>query len=77
MSDIGRLLQSYVERAIPNMGSFILKKQCDDLGLDLADVPEERLEELAERLSDASEMFLGYEKSQKLKWEIIRKEFLK
>ena len=69
-----KLLQ-FVEQKIPMMGTFILKKQCEDLGIDYRDIPESRLKELADKMAKAVEMFLGYEDSIKLRDQIANQRF--
>ena len=75
MDDLSSRLSIYMEKKTPTMGVFILKKQCADLGISFDDIPEEMLDQLAERLAEAVEMFLGYDESNTLKRQIKERKF--
>jgi len=74
-SALSQRLHNYMERKIPFMGAFILLKQCKDMDIDPDDIPEEKLEALAEHLGKASETFLGWEGSNKLRLDILYGNF--
>ncbi len=74
MEDFSTRLRYYLKDNVA-MGEFILKKQCQDLGIDPDDIPEDRIEELAVKIASAAEMFIGQEKSRKLE-SMIRKQRL-
>lgn len=75
MNKISEKLRDYLKETVV-MGDFILKKQCLDLGINPENISEENLKDLADRISKASEMFLGYENSLELKACIERKDFM-
>lgn len=64
-----------MERQAPTLGDFILKKQCADLGIDYNNIPEDKLEILADKLAEAMNMFLGNESSKNLKRQILERRF--
>ncbi len=74
-AELSENLISFIQKKIPMMGEFILKKQCSDLGIQFQNIPLEMLEPLADKMAEAAEMFLGFEGSRELKQEIINQKF--
>lgn len=75
MSELGERLYRYLEWAVPFNGRHILTKQCHDMGIEPGDIRNEDLEELAKRVGEACEMFLGHEGAHKLERNIRNAEF--
>ena len=75
MNDLSKELLQLTEKRVPSMGKFILKKQCEDMGIDFENISKEDIEELAEKMANAVEMFLGYEESHKIRNLIMKKKF--
>lgn len=73
LNDLSERLLKYLENTVPSMGKFILHKQCKDLGIDPENITKENLDDLSHYIARATEMFLGFDKSEELKrvikWE--------
>ena len=74
-NDLGIRLGFFMERKVPTIGSFIFKKQCMDMGIVPEKITESALPRLADKLSEASALFLGPEESNKLRRQINHGDF--
>ncbi|RLF48419.1 MAG: hypothetical protein DRN20_04560 [Thermoplasmata archaeon] len=52
------------------IGKFIVKKQCQDLGIDPDSIEEEDLPRLSDAIENAIVNFTGKEKANMIKWTI-------
>jgi len=69
-SDISVKLHNLMAKEMGHMGKFIVKKQCQDLGIDSDDIQMTNLEPLARALQKAIVMFTGEDKAKRIAREI-------
>ena len=69
-TELSRKIEEIMTRELGQLGKFIIKKQCKDLGIDPENIKEENLPQLAKVLGKVMVTFGGEEKGRKIEMEI-------
>ena len=69
-TDLSRKVHGLMAHEMGPMGKFILKKQCQDLGLDMDELENDDLLPLSKALVVAVIVFTGQDKARKIEREI-------
>ncbi len=71
-TELSRKIQDIMTREMGQLGKFIIKKQCRDLGIDPDNIKEEDVSKLARALGRVMVTFGGPEKGRAVENEIRR-----
>ena len=69
-TEISRKLQNLMAKEMGHMGKFILKKQCDDIGIIMDDIKQSDLPKVADAIHQAIIVFTGKDKAARVDKEI-------
>lgn len=69
-TDISKKLHILLVSEMGPIGKFIVKKQCQDLGINPDDIDKSDLKPLSDAIARAIINFTGQEKADRIKWAI-------
>jgi hypothetical protein len=71
-TEISRKIHNLMAKEMGHMGKFIIKKQCDDLGLKPDEIKLEDLPKLSQAVMRAIVVFTGQDKAKRVAMDIKR-----
>jgi len=71
-SEISRKIQNLMAAEMGPIGKFIIKKQCEKIGVDSDNITADDINQLTNALIEAIVMFTGQEKANKIKKELVK-----
>ena len=69
-TELSKKIEEIMTREMGQLGKFILKKQCKDLGIDPENIKEDNLPQIAKALGKVMVTFGGEEKGRRIEMEI-------